>query len=96
LFTFLASLLADALSFTSALSVTLALLAVGTTVYLAGVKVYMGQAEMPRWLPEGTGLFTFFSILPVVANAYICHYNGKILLIRASASTVLLPVAFDW
>lgn len=69
---------ADALSFTSALSVTLALLAVCTTVYLAGVTVYQGHATMPRWLPdEGTGLFTFFSILPVVANAFICHYNGE-------------------
>ncbi|KAL5582051.1 hypothetical protein UlMin_014493 [Ulmus minor] len=68
----------DSLRFTSAISITLAivflLVLIGITVY----KLIMGSIEMPTWFPNitsWTSFFNLFTAVPVVVFAYVCHYN---------------------
>lgn len=72
---------ADSLSYTSALSVALAVLFVVITAGIAIVKMVGGSIPMPRLFPDVTDLSSFwklFTVVPVVVTAYICHYNGII------------------
>ncbi|CAA6672471.1 unnamed protein product [Spirodela intermedia] len=68
----------DSLSYTSALSVALAVLFVVITAGIAIVKMVGGSIPMPRLFPDVTDLSSFwklFTVVPVVVTAYICHYN---------------------
>lgn len=71
---------ADSLKFTSALSVGLAVVFLVITVGISIIKLASGGIQMPRLLPEITGVtsfFNLFTVVPVLVTAYICHYNGK-------------------
>ncbi|KAF3443977.1 hypothetical protein FNV43_RR13667 [Rhamnella rubrinervis] len=68
----------DSLWFTSAISITLAviflLVVIGITIY----KLIMGSIERPKWFPSitnWTSFFNLFTAVPVVVFAYVCHYN---------------------
>lgn len=68
----------DSLSFTSALSVALAVVFLVITVGITIVKLINGSIMMPRLLPNVTDLTSFwklFTVVPVLVTAYICHYN---------------------
>lgn len=73
-------LVADSLSFTSALSVALAVVFLIITVGISIYKLIDGTIEMPRMLPEifdVTSFLKLFTAVPVVVTAYVCHYNGN-------------------
>ncbi|KAH0929196.1 hypothetical protein HID58_014923 [Brassica napus] len=64
----------DYLRFTSAISLALAVVFL---VITAGI-FFSGGLMMPRLLPNVTDLSSFwrlFTVVPVLVNAYICHYN---------------------
>ncbi|XP_022155039.1 amino acid transporter AVT6A-like [Momordica charantia] len=68
----------DSLSFTSALSVALAVVFLIITVGISIYKLIDGTIEMPRMLPEifdVTSFLKLFTAVPVVVTAYVCHYN---------------------
>ncbi|KAH9676158.1 Amino acid transporter AVT6A [Citrus sinensis] len=68
----------DSLSFTSALSVALAVAFVVITVGISIVKLISGGLGMPRILPDVTdftSLINLFTVVPVLVTAFICHYN---------------------
>ncbi|XP_068655304.1 amino acid transporter AVT6A-like [Aristolochia californica] len=68
----------DSLSYTSALSVALAVVFVVITAAVAVVKLINGRVGMPRLLPEINDQASFwklFSTVPVLVTAYICHYS---------------------
>ena len=72
-------MVAGSLSFTSALSVALAVLFLVITIGIAIFKLFSGGITMPRLLPNVTDLssiFKLFTAVPVLVVAYICHYNG--------------------
>lgn len=72
-------MVADSLSFTSALSVALAVVFLVITVGITVVKLFNGSIAMPRLLPDVTDVSSFFklfTVVPVLVTAYICHYNG--------------------
>ena len=73
-------LIADSLSFTSGLSVGLAVAFLVITVGITIIKLISGSISMPRLLPDVTDLTSFwnlFTVVPVLVTAYICHYNGE-------------------
>ena len=75
---------ADSLSFTSALSVGLAVVFLVITVGITVIKLIDGSIGMPRLLPDVSDLSSFikcFTVVPVLVTAYICHYNGTYLFI---------------
>ncbi|KAF5748897.1 putative sodium-coupled neutral amino acid transporter 6 [Tripterygium wilfordii] len=68
----------DSLSFTSGLSVGLALVFLIITVGITIMKLISGNVAMPRLLPNVTdlsSLLSLFTAVPVLVTAYICHYN---------------------
>ncbi|XP_050227974.1 amino acid transporter AVT6A-like [Mercurialis annua] len=68
----------DSLSFTSALSVALAVVFLVITMGITIVKLINGSIMMPRLLPDVTDLtsvWKLFTVVPVLVTAYICHYN---------------------
>ncbi|GAV60083.1 Aa_trans domain-containing protein [Cephalotus follicularis] len=68
----------DSLSFTSALSVALAIIFLVIMVGIAIVKLIGGTVAMPRLLPHISDLASFwklFTVVPVLVTAFICHYN---------------------
>lgn len=68
----------DSLSYTSALSVALAVVFVVITAGIAIIKVINGTVAMPKLFPELDGLssvWKLFTAIPVLVTAYICHYN---------------------
>jgi len=68
----------DSLSYTSALSVALAVVFVVITAGIAIIKVINGTVAMPKLFPEIDGLssvWKLFTAVPVLVTAYICHYN---------------------
>lgn len=70
---------ADSLSYTSALSVALAVVFLVITVGITVFKLINGTILMPRLLPDVTSVtsfFNLFTVVPVLVTAYICHYNG--------------------
>lgn len=74
------SFLADSLRYTSALSVALAVVFVVITAGIAVVKLLAGSIAMPKLFPDVPDLasvWNFFTVVPIIVTAYICHYNGK-------------------
>lgn len=70
---------ADSLRYTSALSVTLAVVFVAITAGIAIIKLINGSIEIPRWIPNVTDLqsvWKLFTVVPILVTTYICHYNG--------------------
>ncbi|TVU32883.1 hypothetical protein EJB05_24646 [Eragrostis curvula] len=68
----------DSLSYTSALSVALAVVFVVMTAGVAIVRLIEGSVEMPKLFPEIDGInsvWKLFTAVPVLVTAYICHYN---------------------
>jgi hypothetical protein len=71
--------MADSLSYTSAISVALAVVFVVITAGIAIVKLIQGQIPMPKLFPEVPDLasvWELFTAVPVLVTAYVCHYNG--------------------
>lgn len=72
--------IADSLRFTSAVSVALAVVFLVITAGITIIKLFTDGLMMPRLLPNVTDLssvWKLFTVVPVLVNAYICHYNGK-------------------
>ncbi|XXG63173.1 hypothetical protein AAC387_Pa05g1418 [Persea americana] len=68
----------DSLRYTSALSVTLAVVFVAITAGIAIIKLINGSIEIPRWIPDVTDLqsvWKLFTVVPILVTTYICHYN---------------------
>ncbi|ESQ47150.1 hypothetical protein EUTSA_v10028319mg [Eutrema salsugineum] len=68
----------DSLRFTSAISVALAVFFLVITAVIVIIKLFTDGLMMPRLLPNVTDLASFwklFTVVPVLVNAYICHYN---------------------
>lgn len=68
----------DSLSYTSALSVALAVVFVIITAGIAIIKLVDGSIPMPRLFPNATDMtavWNLFTVVPVLVTAYICHYN---------------------
>ncbi|KAL4379946.1 hypothetical protein GQ457_02G006110 [Hibiscus cannabinus] len=85
----------DSLSFTSALSVALAVVFLVITVGIAIIKLISGTVTMPRLLPDVTDLTSFgklFTVVPVLVTAYICHYNVHSIDNELEDSTQIRPV----
>ncbi|CAN8232490.1 unnamed protein product [Cochlearia groenlandica] len=68
----------DSLRFTSAVSVALAVVFLVITAGIVILKLMSDGLMMPRLLPNVNDLSSFwklFTVVPVLVNAYICHYN---------------------
>ncbi|KAL9226485.1 hypothetical protein vseg_002292 [Gypsophila vaccaria] len=68
----------DSLSYTSALSVGLAVVFLVIMAGIAVIKLLSGTVMMPRLLPNITDISSFwnlFTVVPVLVTAFICHYN---------------------
>ncbi|GJP37152.1 hypothetical protein CLOM_g21591 [Closterium sp. NIES-68] len=68
----------DSLHYTSALSILLAVVFVVITVAVAAAQWVQGRIQLPRMLPACSSLKDLtglFSVIPVMATAYACHYN---------------------
>uniref|UniRef100_A0A0C9RYD5 TSA: Wollemia nobilis Ref_Wollemi_Transcript_4157_1742 transcribed RNA sequence n=1 Tax=Wollemia nobilis TaxID=56998 RepID=A0A0C9RYD5_9CONI len=68
----------DSLRYTSALSVALAVLFVVVTAGIAIVKLFSGDAHMPKLLPsveDHASMLKLFTVVPVIVTAYVCHFN---------------------
>lgn len=68
----------DSLKFSSAVSVSLAVVFVVITAGITIVKLVNGDIYMPRLLPDVVDQASFwklFTVVPVMVTAYICHYN---------------------
>ncbi|KAL1291667.1 hypothetical protein HN51_060203 [Arachis hypogaea] len=68
----------DSLSFTSALSIALAVVFLVVAVGIAIFKIISGGIGMPRLFPvinDLTDFFQLFTVTPILVTAYICHYN---------------------
>ncbi|PON47867.1 Amino acid transporter, transmembrane domain containing protein [Trema orientale] len=85
----------DSLSFTSALSVALAVIFLVITIGISIFKLISGGIMMPRFLPDVTDLssvFKLFTAVPVLVVAYICHYNVHSIDNELEDSTQMRPV----
>ncbi|XP_078431600.1 amino acid transporter AVT6A-like [Wolffia australiana] len=85
----------DSLSYTSALSVALAVLFVVITAGIAIVKLVGGSVQMPMLFPEVTSMnsvWNLFTVVPVVVTAYICHYNVHTIDNELDDSTQIKPI----
>ncbi|XP_076930947.1 amino acid transporter AVT6A-like [Bidens hawaiensis] len=68
----------DSLSYTSALSVALAVVFLVITAGITVFKLVTGSIAMPKLFPDivdFTSAFNLFTVVPVLVTAYICHYN---------------------
>ncbi|PQM39420.1 sodium-coupled neutral amino acid transporter 4-like [Prunus yedoensis var. nudiflora] len=68
----------DSLRFTSAISITLAVVFLVTVIVITVYKLILGSIEAPALFPSVTGLTSFlnlFTAFPVVVFAYVCHFN---------------------
>ncbi|KAM0039907.1 putative amino acid transporter, transmembrane domain-containing protein [Helianthus debilis subsp. tardiflorus] len=68
----------DSLSYTSALSVALAVVFLVITAGITIYKLIAGSIMMPKLFPDivdWTSAFNLFTVVPVLVTAYICHYN---------------------
>nr|TKW20961.1 hypothetical protein SEVIR_4G193802v2 [Setaria viridis] len=64
---------ADSLSYTSTISVALAV------VFEIFVKLIGGQIPMPKLfpaVPDLASVWELFTAVPILVTAYVCHYNG--------------------
>ncbi|KAL4185649.1 hypothetical protein AMTRI_Chr10g231770 [Amborella trichopoda] len=69
----------DSMRYTLTLSVALAVVFDIITAGIATMKIFDGNVELPRWLPNVTDVTSFlkpFTAVPVLLLAYICHYNA--------------------
>ncbi|KAJ6734916.1 AMINO ACID TRANSPORTER AVT6A [Salix purpurea] len=85
----------DSLSYTSALSVALAVVFLVITVGITIVKLLNGSIAMPRLMPDVTDLTSFwklFTTVPVLVTAFICHYNVHSIDNELEDSTQIKPV----
>jgi sodium-coupled neutral amino acid transporter 2 len=86
--------MADSLKWTSALSVALAVVFVVIVVAVTLWKLVAGQINWPRLMPDVSDLASFwrlFTVIPIMMTAYICHHNGKKVLLSVCPS--FLPLA---
>lgn len=69
----------DSLSLSSALSVALAVLFVVVIAAIAVYKLAAGTISMPKLFPkldnDASTILTYFSVVPVMVTAYICHHS---------------------
>ncbi|TVU11655.1 hypothetical protein EJB05_45252 [Eragrostis curvula] len=68
----------DSLSYTSAISVALAVVFVIITAGITIVKLIAGQIPMPKLfpaVPDLASVWELFTAVPVLVTAYVCHYN---------------------
>ncbi|XP_020571294.1 sodium-coupled neutral amino acid transporter 2-like [Phalaenopsis equestris] len=68
----------DSLSYTSALSVALAVIFVVITAGIAVIKLLNGSIPMPKLfpvIPDLASVSKLFTTVPVLVTAFICHYN---------------------
>ncbi|XP_011009906.1 PREDICTED: probable sodium-coupled neutral amino acid transporter 6 [Populus euphratica] len=85
----------DSLSYTSALSVALAVVFLVITVGITIVKLINGSIAMPRLMPDVTDMTSFwklFTTVPVLVTAYICHFNVHSIDNELEDSTQIKPV----
>lgn len=61
----------------SQISVALAFIFVGLVVLLSGTKVAAGRASVPPLFTRTHHYFKIFSVVNVITNAFICHFNGE-------------------
>lgn len=82
----------DSLRYTSTISV---LLAVVFLVVVASVTIYKiveGSVLMPRWFPELNDIgsfWNFFTVIPVVVCACVCHYNGNFVMHKLTVASLI-------
>ncbi|CAN6164279.1 unnamed protein product [Urochloa humidicola] len=68
----------DSLSYTSTISVALAVVFVIITAGIAIVKLIGGQIPMPKLfpaVPDLASVWELFTAVPILVTAYVCHYN---------------------
>ncbi|KAL0919173.1 hypothetical protein M5K25_011249 [Dendrobium thyrsiflorum] len=68
----------DSLSYTSALSVALAVVFVVITAGIAIVKLLNGSIPMPKLfpvIPDLKSIWNLFTAVPILVTAFICHFN---------------------
>ncbi|CAF1858550.1 unnamed protein product [Brassica oleracea var. botrytis] len=85
----------DSLRFTSAISLALAVVFLVITAGIVVTKFFSGGLMMPRLLPNVTDLSSFwrlFTVVPVLVNAYICHYNVHNIHNELEDATQIKPV----
>lgn len=85
----------DSLSYTSALSVALAVLFIVITIGIAVIKLINGSILMPQLFPNVTDMASFwnlFTVVPIFVTAYICHYNVHTIGNELEDSTQIRPV----
>ena len=76
----LSPMIADSLKFSSAVSVSLAVVFVVIIAGITIVKLVRGDISMPILLPnvvDQASFWKLFTVVPVIVTAYICHYNGN-------------------
>lgn len=82
----IAFVLSDSLKLSSALSVGLAVLFVVVTAAIVMYKLAAGTVSMPRLFPDfdtdASTILTYFSVVPVLVTAYICHHSSKFLVLE--------------
>lgn len=72
--------MADALRFTSAISVLLAVVFMCISTGMALYALFQGRTATPRLLPDFARLSSFlelFTAVPVIVVAFTFHFNGK-------------------
>lgn len=72
---------ADSLRYTSTLAVALAVIFLVITAAIAVIKLFNGNISMPRFLPKVSDIesvWKLFTVVPVLVQAFICHYNGML------------------
>ncbi|MQM11312.1 hypothetical protein Taro_044219 [Colocasia esculenta] len=85
----------DSLSYSSALSVALAVVFVVITAGIAVVKFIGGGIQMPKLFPDVTdtaSIWNLFTVVPVLVTAYICHYNVHSIDNELEDSTQIRPI----
>lgn len=68
----------DSLQYTSAFSLLLALIFVVITVVIMLINLFSGTLKMPRFWPDlssGEAVVALCSVIPIMATAYVCHFN---------------------
>ncbi|CAA7055532.1 unnamed protein product [Microthlaspi erraticum] len=85
----------DSLRFTSAISVALAVVFLFITAGIVIIKLFTHGLMMPKLFPNVTDLASFwklFTVVPVLVNAYICHYNVHNIQNELEDATRIKPV----
>ncbi|KAI5058729.1 hypothetical protein GOP47_0026899, partial [Adiantum capillus-veneris] len=65
----------DSLRFSSAVSVLLAIVFVVLSTGIAVVKLFLGDLSKPRLLPDSASVLDLLVVIPIMTNAFICHFN---------------------